>query len=110
MKLRRRPTNVHDIATDLVIRLVILLAKYPRRLTVEQAAHVLGFQVGDMAVLHACGLLKPIGKPEANAQKWYATEELMNLDAAWISAATRAVYTKHRLRNGKTKKHKQEAA
>ncbi len=74
-------------------RLLTLLGVPPARLTAEQAAAVLNFQVHDIAVLMAAGLLKPLGKPAQNAPKFFAAKTVLELgrDEQWLHKATLAV-------------------
>lgn len=51
----------------------------PARLTVEQAAWVLGCQAHDVPVLVAAKLLRPLGNPPPNGIKFFATAELLEL-------------------------------
>ena len=65
----------------------------PARLTAEQTAWVLGFQVHDMAPLISSGLLRPLGRPSSNAPKHFASADL---DAClrnrkWLARATGVV-------------------
>ena len=62
-------------------------------MTAEQAAAVLNFQVHDIAVLMAAGLLKPLGKPAQNAPKFFAAKTVLELgrDEQWLHKATLAV-------------------
>ena len=65
----------------------------PARLSQEQAAWYLGFQVHDIPVLVAVGLLKPLGKPVPNGLKYFASVELRRLrdDAKWLARASDAI-------------------
>jgi len=89
---------------------ILTLAVLPRRVNVRQAADLLGFAEADFPVLMAKGLLKPLGGATGNAQKYFATSELLTLDEKWLSRATRAVLDYHRARNGRNGEHKAEAA
>ena len=73
----------------------------PARCNPEQAAWRLGFQVHDIAVLVATGLLKPLGNPPTNGQKYFAAvviDELRN-DTKWLSRASDAIYRHWREKN-----------
>ena len=74
-------------------RLLSLLGQPPARLSAEQAAVVLNFQLHDLAVLMATGLLRPLGKPAQNAPKFFATKTVLELarDEQWLHRATLAV-------------------
>ena len=56
-----------------------LVGQAPARLTVEQAAWVLGCQVHDVPILVSCRLLKPLGNPPANGIKFFSTAEVTEL-------------------------------
>jgi hypothetical protein len=72
---------------------LLTLSVLPARLSAEQAAQLLGFQAHELTVLIAVGLLRPLGRPAANAPKFFATVELEGVrrDAKWLSKATDAV-------------------
>jgi hypothetical protein len=65
----------------------------PARLEVNHVAVQLGFSESDIPILIAGGLLKPLGKPAANAPKFFARVEIErcaeNVD--WLNQATRCV-------------------
>src|SRR5438477_3440500 len=46
--------------------------RLPARLDVDQVAALLGFAQHDMQILMREKLLQPLGKPAANAPKWFA--------------------------------------
>ena len=70
--------------------------RLPARLTAEQTAEILGFQLHDIHVLVAAKLLQPLGSPAANAPKYFATVviEALAENADWLARATRTL-TKH---------------
>jgi hypothetical protein len=72
---------------------MLLLARLPARLDVDQAAEFLGFLPHEIRVLLKVGLLKPLGKPAANGHKFFAAMEISALseDRGWLDKATRAV-------------------
>ena len=78
------------------------LAGLPARLTVEQSAAILGFQVHDMQTLMSAGLLRPLGQPVRNSTKYFAAVELEGLwaDVKWLGKATNAIQTHWREKNG----------
>ena len=82
---------------------ILQLSRLPARLNAPQTAEVLGFLEHDIPVLIAAGLLKPLGRPAPNANKWFATKEILDLaeDLNWLSRATRAIYEFHQKRNGR---------
>jgi hypothetical protein len=61
-----------------------LVGQPPARLTVEQAAWVLGCQPHDVPILISCRLLNPLGNPPQNAVKFFSTAEVTEtLTAFW---------------------------
>src|SRR2546430_10904368 len=70
-----------------------LMGQAPARLTVEQVAWVLGCQAHDVPILIASRLLKPLGNPQPNATKYFATLEVLELmkDRAWLARMTNSV-------------------
>jgi hypothetical protein len=76
------------------------LAFRPERLTIQQAAWLLGFGEHEISLLIARGLLKPLGRPAHNGQKFFLTATLEDLrrDEKWFSKASDAVteYWRHK--------------
>ena len=76
------------------------LALRPARLTMQQAAWLLGFGEHELSILMARGLLKPLGHPASNGQKFFLTAVLEDLrrDEKWFSKASDAVleYWRHK--------------
>jgi hypothetical protein len=75
----------------------------PGRLTKEQAAWYLGFSPDEIPILMAKGLLKPLGHPAANGQKFFlaaALEELRR-DEKWFSKACDAIVEYWRYKNSR---------
>lgn len=69
------------------------LFRLPARLDGRQTASFLGFQPHDIPVLIAAKLLQPLGKPVANASKYFATcvlEELRS-NPDWLDKASRTI-------------------
>jgi hypothetical protein len=66
------------------------LATLPARLSGEEAANFLGFKSHDIPLLTKAGLLKPLGRPMPNSDKYFATVTLNELrqDVQWLSKAT----------------------
>jgi hypothetical protein len=83
-----------------------LLGQPPARLTAEQAAWVLNCQPHDVPVLVAARLLKPLGNPQKNGIKFFATLQLLELvkDQAWLIKVTNAV-NQHWQKNNASKKN-----
>jgi hypothetical protein len=69
------------------------MAVKPARLTLEQAAWLLGFGEHEISILIAKGLLKPLGHPASNGQKFFLTATLEDIrrDEKWFNKATDAV-------------------
>lgn len=74
-------------------RFLALLGQLPARLTAEQAAWVLNCQAHDVPVLVVARLLKPLGNPQPNSVKYFATVEVLEYvkDRAWLAKVTNAV-------------------
>jgi len=72
---------------------LLSLPRLPGRLTTEQTAWLLGFDVGAIPILVAAKLLKPLGRPAANGQKFYAACEIEKLrsDSEWLAKASDAL-------------------
>ena len=66
----------------------------PARLSAQQTAWALGFQNHDIAVLVSARLLKPLGDPKRNAQKYFARFEISELEARrdWLHKATGTIF------------------
>ena len=75
----------------------------PGRLTKEQAAWLLGFSIDEIPILMAKGLLKPLGHPAANGQKFFlaATLEELRRDEKWFSKACDAIVEYWRYKNSR---------
>lgn len=71
-------------------RFLMVNGKLPARLSIEQAAWVLGFQQGDIPVLVSAGLLKPLGRPPTSGSKYFAAVDLEELrkDTRWLGKAS----------------------
>ncbi len=66
------------------------LRRLPARLTVLEAAVILGLQENDIPILVRAGLLKPLGNPAPNAHKYFAAcqMEQLSADPDWLSKVT----------------------
>jgi hypothetical protein len=101
-------TRLHGVKAmnDEQRQFLSLLRQPPARLTVEQTAWVLNCLPGDIAVLVAARLLKPLGNPLPNGTKYFGGAELLQLagDRAWLARVTSALQqywlAKNRRRNG----------
>jgi hypothetical protein len=74
-------------------RFLQLLGQGPARLTAEQAAWVLNCQAYDVPLLVAARLLKPLGRPQPNSVKYFATVDVLAhaRDPVWLTKATDAI-------------------
>ncbi|MES2697760.1 MAG: hypothetical protein V4773_30130 [Verrucomicrobiota bacterium] len=86
-------------------RFLALMGVPPARLTVEQAAWVLGCQAHDMPVLIAAKLLKPLGTPAPNSIKYFSTAELLELakDRSFLAKMTNTVSHHWQAKNARKK-------
>jgi hypothetical protein len=86
-------------------RFLALLGRLPARLTAEQAAWVLNCGTHDVPILVSTRLLKPLGSPQANAVKFFATADVLELtkDRAWLVKMTNAVCHHWRAQNERRK-------
>lgn len=75
---------------------------FPARVDADQAAKLLGFQSHDIPILIGEELLTPLGKPAANARKYFARVKIEEFafDVNWLSKATRALYMHWQKRKG----------
>jgi len=75
----------------------------PGRLTKEQAAWFLGFTPDEITILMASGLLKPLGHPADNGQKYFLAAALEDLrrDEKWYGKATDAIIEYWRYKNSR---------
>jgi hypothetical protein len=84
---------------------------FPARLTAEQTATLLGFQIHDIPVLVAENKLKPLGKPAQNASKHFSLARVTELarDEVWLNKATQCLYDYWRTKNGKKNKRREQS-
>ena len=84
-----------------------LVGQPPARLSVEQAAWMLGCQTHDMPILIASKLLKPLGNPAPNAIKFFATADILDLvkDRSWLAKITNIISQHWHKRNMRQKSH-----
>ena len=75
----------------------------PARLNAEEAAWSLGFSPHEIPILMAGGLLKPLGHPPANGQKYFATAALEELqrDTKWLAKASDTIVEYWRNKNNR---------
>ena len=65
----------------------------PARLNRTQTADYLGFEPDHITLLIKAGLLKPLGRPKPNSDKYFAAVKLAELrqDEQWLSRATQYI-------------------
>jgi hypothetical protein len=65
----------------------------PTRLLAAQVAKLLNCTTEDVAILVSPGKLRPLGRPNSNAVKFFSAVELMNLlaDREWLDEATKTI-------------------
>lgn len=75
----------------------------PGRLTAEQAAWFLGFSPHEIPILIAKGLLKPLGHPPHNGQKFFLAKILEDLrrDEKWFGKASDTIVEYWRYKNSR---------
>src|SRR5213080_5606563 len=78
----------------------------PGRFTKEQAAWFLGFTPDEITILMASGVLKPLGHPAYNGQKYFlaATLEDLRRDEKWFGKASDAIVEYWRYKNSRKNK------
>ena len=88
---------------------LLSLQRLPARLTVVEAAMFLGVNTGDISILVASKLLKPLGHPPINGQKYFASCELERLrnDFDWLGRVSDALVRHWRKRNTSAKTQSQ---
>jgi hypothetical protein len=82
-----------------------LVGQAPARLTVEQAAWMIGCQAHDMPILVSSRLLKPLGNPAQNGIKFFATADVLELikDRSWLAKMTSTVNQHWHRKNARKK-------
>lgn len=75
----------------------------PARVTMQEAAWLLGFNDHEITILMAKGLLRPLGHPAHNGQKFFLTATLEDLrrDEKWFSKASDAIVDYWRDKNSR---------
>jgi hypothetical protein len=78
--------------------------RLPGRLNTSETALLLGFQEHDIAPLVAAKLLVPLGRPAANAPKYFAAVVIAEraANSEWLAHATKAL-AKHWQRKNQRK-------
>ena len=82
----------------------------PGRLTKEQAAWLLGFNPDEITILISKGLLKPLGRPAHNGQKYFLTATLEELrrDEKWFAKASDAIVEYWRNKNSRKEQNSEQ--
>lgn len=77
------------------------LANLPARISLPEAAWLLGFAEHDVPVLISAGLLKPLGRPPLNGAKYFATADqmLLRTDTRWLARASDATVSHWKKKN-----------
>ncbi len=83
--------------------------RLPARLNTTETAILLGVQQHDITALVAAKLLTPLGKPAANAPKYFASVEIVarGESSSWLSEATKTL-AKHWISKNRRKISGQE--
>ena len=86
-------------------RFLQLLGQGPARLTAEQVAWVFNCQAYDVPLLVASRRLKPLGCPQPNSVKYFATVDVLGhaRDPEWLSKATDAISRHWQEKNARKK-------
>ena len=88
----------------------------PARLLAAQVAKLLNCTTEDVAVLVSAGKLRPLGRPNPNAVKFFSAVELIALlaDREWLDEATKTIgqfwRQKNARRNGLATENRPDAA
>jgi len=72
---------------------ILALPCLPGRLTPAETAWRLGFEPEHIPILVNLGLLKPLGRPPASSQKYFAITEIeaLRCDPKWLAKASDAL-------------------
>jgi hypothetical protein len=83
------------------------LATLPARLNRTQTADYLGFEPDHITLLIKAGLLKPLGRPKPNSDKYCAAVKLAALrqDETWLSRATQFICQHWNDKNNRNTRH-----
>jgi len=84
---------------------ILHVLRLPARLTVDEAAVLLGFHEEAISVLMKAKMMEPLGGHAPGVQRMFAAVEIQRLhnDVKWLSKATRVLREHFRLRNNKQK-------
>lgn len=80
---------------------LLSLHRLPARLSAEEVGWILGFSREEIGILVVKKILKPLGNPNPNGRKVFATVEILRLgeSSVWLDKATRTVSQHWRNRN-----------
>jgi len=86
---------------------LLSLVTLPARLNRTQTADYLGFEPDHITLLIKAGLLKPLGRPKPNSDKYFATVKLTELrqDEQWLSRATQFISQHYNDKNARKAKN-----
>jgi hypothetical protein len=95
----RLPGRVELVSTH--VRDVLNLRRLPARLTVQQTAALLNCGEHDIPVLVSNSLLQPLGRPPANAVKYFAPTDVLELagDRERMARICDTIYEHWRVKN-----------
>lgn len=108
-----KPKSPLSYSLTAIERLALLnCRRLPARLDVAQAAALLNFGEHDIRFLAGSGLLPPLGKPAANAPKFFAASEIASLaeNREWLEKATKAISGHWREKNARSRSNDVDAA
>jgi len=90
--------SMQDTAIATVLRQSLDRERPPARMTAAQAADFLGFEKDDLALLAKEKILRPLGRPVANAVKYYAAVDVIAVsqDRQRLERATELLYQRNR--------------
>ncbi|MBM3880527.1 MAG: hypothetical protein FJ387_12560 [Verrucomicrobia bacterium] len=88
-------------------RALLSLVTLPARLSRTQTADYLGFEPDHITLLLKAGLLKPLGRPKPNSDKYFAAVKLAELrqDEQWLSRAAQFISQHYNDKNARKSKH-----
>lgn len=97
----------HSHAMNNERRALLSLVTLPARLNRTQTADYLGFEPDHITLLIKAGLLKPLGRPKPNSDKYFAAVKLAELrqDEQWLSRATQFISQHYNDKNARKSKN-----
>jgi hypothetical protein len=101
----------HSHAMNNECRALLSLVTLPARLNRTQTADYLGFEPDHITLLIKAGLLKPLGRPKPNSDKYFAAVKLAELrqDEQWLSRATQFICQHWNDKNNRSSRHSNRA-